>query len=204
MLIDISIAIKGPEEELAYLRHPNYISIIRRGNTLMEVYKKDYNGEYEFKEAHLIRKGMKKFIDLPYNFYREKTEEELQKEEEERNELKKQKEKEKENNKDKNKEEEEEEEAEKPIDKYTLNFDLNEEQVSSLKYIFYPVFQALENDFYIEIIKLMKANGENAQISYIKNFNYWVIASKNVCLLARNRNDLLKYKPYIYDKLVIK
>jgi hypothetical protein len=70
-----------------------------------------------------------------------------------------------------------------------------------LKYIFYPVFQALENDFYIEIIKLMKANGENAQISYIKNFNYWVIASKNVCLLARNRNDLLKYKPYIYDKV---
>ena len=41
MLIDISIAIKGPEEELAYLRHPNYISIIRRGNTLMEVYNQE-------------------------------------------------------------------------------------------------------------------------------------------------------------------
>ena len=46
MLYDISIAIKGPEEELAYLEHPDYISIIRRGNTLLEVYKK-YRGDYE-------------------------------------------------------------------------------------------------------------------------------------------------------------
>ena len=30
MIVDISLAIKGPEEELAYLKHPNYISIIRR------------------------------------------------------------------------------------------------------------------------------------------------------------------------------
>ena len=36
MIVDISLAIKGPEEELAYLKHPNYISIIRRGNTLLE------------------------------------------------------------------------------------------------------------------------------------------------------------------------
>ena len=26
MLVDISIAIKGPEEELAYLKHPNYLT----------------------------------------------------------------------------------------------------------------------------------------------------------------------------------
>ena len=42
----------------------------------------------------------------------------------------------------------------------------------------------------------MKANGENAQISYIKKFDYWVIASKNVCLLANNRDDLEDYPPY--------
>jgi len=191
MLVDISIAIKGPEEELAYLKHPNYISIIRRGNTLLETYT--YNNrlqDYELQKSLLIRKGMKKFIDLPFNFYREKTEEELKEEEEERKTKKKEE----------KKENEEEEEEEKPIDKYTLNFDLNEEQVSTLKYIFYPVFQALENDFYIEIIKLMKANGENAQISYIKSYDYWVIASKNVCLLARYRSDLNEYNPYILDK----
>ena len=207
MLVDISIAIKGPEEELAYLRHPNYISIIRRGNTLLEIYhekersyhrNKNYNYnyqedneiEYVLDNSLLIRKGMKKFIDLPYNFYREKTEEELKEEEENRDK----------NKKGKKKEGEEEEEEEKPIEKYTLNFDLNEEQVSSLKYIFYPVLQALQNDYYIEIIKLMKANGENAQISYIKSYNYWVIASKNVCLLAKNRSDLKDYNPYIIDK----
>ena len=165
MLYDISIAIKGPEEELAYLRHPNYISIIRRGNTLLEVYREGRGREeYIYQYSLLIRKGMKKFIDLPFNFYREKTEKELKEEEEE-----------KKSNGD--------EENEKKIDKFTLNFDLDEEKKSTLKYIFYPVLQELENDFYIEIIKLMKANGENAQISYIKKFDYWVIASKNVCLL---------------------
>ena len=187
MLIDISIGIKGPEEELAYLRHPNYISIIRRGNTLLEVYKfNERKNDYDYEKSLLIRKGMKKFIDLPYNFYREKTEEELKEDEEQKKKIVK--------------EEEKEEEEEKVIDKYTLNFDLNEEQVSSLKYIFYPVLQALENDFYIEIIKLMKANGENAQISYIKSYDYWVIASKNVCLLAKYRSDLKEYNPYIYQK----
>ena len=182
MLYDISIAIKGPEEELAYLKHPNYISIIRRGNTLMEVYNY-YKNKYEYKYSLLIRKGMKKFIDLPYNFYREKTEKELKEEEEE---IKK----------DKKEEEGQEEEEEKKINKYTLNFDLDEEKKSTLKYIFYPVLQELDNDFYIEIIKLMKANGENAQISYIKKFDYWVIASKNVCLLANNRDDLEEYPPF--------
>ena len=182
MLYDISIAIKGPEEELAYLRHPNYISIIRRGNTLLEVYREGRGREeYIYQYSLLIRKGMKKFIDLPFNFYREKTEKELKEEEEE-----------KKSNGD--------EENEKKIDKFTLNFDLDEEKKSTLKYIFYPVLQELENDFYIEIIKLMKANGENAQISYIKKFDYWVIASKNVCLLAQYRDDLEDYPPFTSHK----
>ena len=182
MLYDISIAIKGPEEELAYLKHPNYISIIRRGNTLLEVYREGRGREeYIYQYSLLIRKGMKKFIDLPYNFYREKTEKELKEEEKEK----------KSNGEDEN---------EKKIDKYTLNFDLDEEKKSTLKYIFYPVLQELENDFYIEIIKLMKANGENAQISYIKKFDYWVIASKNVCLLAQCRDDLEDYPPFTNHK----
>jgi len=182
MLYDISIAIKGPEEELAYLKHPNYISIIRRGNTLLEVYRKGKGrDEYIYQYSLLIRKGMKKFIDLPFNFYREKTEKELKDEKEE-------------------KKSNEGEENEKKIDKYTLNFDLDEEKKSTLKYIFYPVLQELENDFYIEIIKLMKANGENAQISYIKKFDYWVIASKNVCLLAQIRDDLEDYPPFTSHK----
>lgn len=175
MLLDISMAIKGPEEEIAYLNHPNYTSIIRRGNTLLEIYKYR-NGEYELLNSVLIRKGMKKFIDLPYQFYREKTEEEIKEDEE--------------------KEAKKNEDDRKRINKYTLNFNLSDEQISTLKYIFYPVLQELDNDYYIEIIKLMKANGENAQISYLKKYDYWVIASKNVCLLAECRKDLASYPPY--------
>ena len=38
-------------------------------------------------------------------------------------------------------------------------------------------------------MKMLKANGENAQISYIKEIECWAISSKNVCLLARSDND---------------
>ena len=41
----------------------------------------------------------------------------------------------------------------------------------------------------------MKANGENAQISYSEYLDCWVIVSKNVCLTAKNRYDLEKFPP---------
>jgi hypothetical protein len=31
---------------------------------------------------------------------------------------------------------------------------------------------------------MVKANGENAQISFVKEIQGWMIASKNVCLVA--------------------
>ena len=62
MLVDISIAIKGPEEELAYLKHPNYISIIRRGNTLLETYT--YNDRT--KKYKLQKSFLKERSDHPY------------------------------------------------------------------------------------------------------------------------------------------
>ena len=155
-LIDLSIAIKGPEEEKAYLDHPEYTSLIRRGNTILEKY--DINNNYEY--SILLRKGMKKFIDIPFKFYLER----------------------------KNKTEEK---------KYKLN--MTNEYFSTLQYIFYPVLESIEDGYLIEIIKLMKANGENAQISYSKKFNFWVIASKNVCLCAKNRNDLESYNPRTRD-----
>ncbi|KAL4471704.1 hypothetical protein ABPG74_008597 [Tetrahymena malaccensis] len=45
----------------------------------------------------------------------------------------------------------------------------------------------------VSIYKLVKANGENAQISYFKPLNSWVISSKNVALLARQRSDIDLY-----------
>jgi hypothetical protein len=37
----------------------------------------------------------------------------------------------------------------------------------------------------VEIIKTLKANGENAQVSWNPDVKAWVICSKNVAILAR-------------------
>ena len=42
----------------------------------------------------------------------------------------------------------------------------------------------------VEIVKTLKANGENAQISFNSRADAWVIASKNVGLVARKKEDL--------------
>jgi len=39
----------------------------------------------------------------------------------------------------------------------------------------------------IEIVKTVKANGENTQISYSQKVNAWVITSKNKAILAREK-----------------
>jgi hypothetical protein len=39
-------------------------------------------------------------------------------------------------------------------------------------------------------MKTVKANGENAQISFVDEIKAWSISSKNVCLLARDQGDI--------------
>jgi len=63
------------------------------------------------------------------------------------------------------------------------------------KYFLGPILRALNNNLKIDVYKMTKANGEMAQISYNETMNSWVLASKNVCLLARDRNDLELYNP---------
>lgn len=60
-------------------------------------------------------------------------------------------------------------------------------------YIFAGVVKSLNDGAYIEVIKSLKVNGENAQISWVKEERVWCIASKNVGLLANNVADLAKY-----------
>ena len=160
MIIDISMNPKGVDEEKAYIDNPEYLNIIRRGNSLLEEYKyNERRGDYDYLRCSMLRKGMKKFLDLPFDFY-----------------IKEDK-------------------------KLKLNITNEESQKNNtLKYIFYPVIQARKENYNIEIFKLMKANGENAQISYSKVMNAWAIASKNVCLMAKNRKDLEKYPPTKYDE----
>jgi hypothetical protein len=45
----------------------------------------------------------------------------------------------------------------------------------------------------VTIIKTLKANGENAQISYIEELDSWAIASKNVCIIAKSQKDIDYY-----------
>lgn len=158
MFIDISMNPKGIDEEKTYLAHPEYTTIIRRGNTVLEQYRYDnYKKDYQYQKSYMLRKGMKKFIDLPYDFFT----------------------------------------VDETTKKYylkTTSMD-NIETANSLKYIFYPCIESNSKGYLIEIIKLMKANGENAQISYSDLLHSWVIASKNVCLCASKRKDLDDYFP---------
>lgn len=60
-------------------------------------------------------------------------------------------------------------------------------------YIFSSVVKGLDESAYIEVIKTLKINGENAQISWVKEESLWCISSKNVAILANNSADLNKY-----------
>lgn len=60
-------------------------------------------------------------------------------------------------------------------------------------YIFSGVVKSLNDGAFIEVIKTLKVNGENAQISWVKEERVWCIASKNVGLLANHVSDLDKY-----------
>ncbi len=40
---------------------------------------------------------------------------------------------------------------------------------------------------------LFKENGEHCQISYVKELESWLFASKNVAILARTRDDLVNH-----------
>lgn len=52
----------------------------------------------------------------------------------------------------------------------------------------------------VKISVLEKANGENCQISYLSQIDRWVIASKNVSLLAKDKADLVeKYKKNSFE-----
>ena len=69
-------------------------------------------------------------------------------------------------------------------------FDLNLEDEKSIEYT-----ETLERAFKwvdsgIEIVRMVKANGENVQVSYVEEAKAWLICSKNVSLMARSRVEI--------------
>ena len=70
--------------------------------------------------------------------------------------------------------------------------------------IFDKAKKALQNGEEVTVYKLVKANGENAQVSWSEKLRGWVIASKNVGLLAREERDLELYSQdrYYFARLI--
>lgn len=67
--------------------------------------------------------------------------------------------------------------------------DLHQEK----NYILAPVLKAIAQGHQVEVLKTLKANGENVQVSYSAETESWVVCSKNVAILVRNRDDVQKY-----------
>eukprot|EP00347_Sterkiella_histriomuscorum_P012943 403366623 len=91
---------------------------------------------------------------------------------------------------------------------YINNLKLQVNQTSDINLKLYtmgPVFNFLKNQDNkeqqnsVQIIRTSKANGENIQISYSQDLQAWIIASKNVCIAARNIDDLHYYKDYRFQ-----
>ena len=68
-----------------------------------------------------------------------------------------------------------------------------QEKHAEKNYILAPVLKAILDGKKVEVVKTLKANGENVQVSYNCLTQSWVIASKNVALLARERSDIALY-----------
>ncbi len=64
-------------------------------------------------------------------------------------------------------------------------------ELNMRNYTLGPLYDILSNNQgSVTILKTLKANGENAQISYVQEIQSWSISSKNVCLLARQDSDV--------------
>ena len=59
--------------------------------------------------------------------------------------------------------------------------------------IFDEVEETLRSGGKVTVYKTEKANGENAQVGYNAKYDAWVIASKNVSILVRNKNEIEEY-----------
>jgi hypothetical protein len=55
----------------------------------------------------------------------------------------------------------------------------------------------------VELIKTEKVSGKNVQISYIREYDGWIICSNYVSLLAVNSNDLELYNEQRYQFLLL-
>lgn len=70
---------------------------------------------------------------------------------------------------------------------------LDDETHMHKNYILAGPLKAILEGYEVEVIKTLKANGENVQVSWNPDISAWVICSKNVALVAQRRPDVNKY-----------
>ena len=61
-------------------------------------------------------------------------------------------------------------------------------------YILAGPLKAILDGHKVEVVKTLKANGENVQVSWNEEVQAWVICSKNVGLIAQFREDIDQYR----------
>ena len=66
-------------------------------------------------------------------------------------------------------------------------------------YILDGPLKAILEGHSVEVLKTLKANGENVQVSWNQEVKAWVICSKNVALIAQTRKDISKYQAQRFD-----
>jgi hypothetical protein len=71
--------------------------------------------------------------------------------------------------------------------------DFKPEKHMEKAYILAPVLRCMAEGGSVEVFKTLKANGENVQISYSEVAERWVVASKNVALLANTHKEVSMY-----------
>lgn len=70
---------------------------------------------------------------------------------------------------------------------------LNNYEYNLKMFILAPVKKALLDGHKVEVVTTLKANGENMQVSWNPEVKAWLIASKNVSIVAADEKDLDLY-----------
>lgn len=155
---DISLKVRGPDEDKAFAQNPKMWLNIRRGNTILDFY--DKNDKYQF--STVGRKGLNKFFDLALDYVSKRKRYDFK------------------------------EEARGRFNSHN-SYSLKNQILAGPK-------RAMEEGNQVELIKTLKANGENCQISWSQDANCWVISSKNVSLLAESKVQVQNKRYYNPDR----
>ena len=147
LIKDLSLVVKGPQEDEVFARDPYLWTNFRRGNTLVELYD-----PADFKKLQKIavgRKGLTKFFDIKLDFISK--------------------------------------------ERRYMEESLSAFESDAKNITFATAKRTMLEGSKVEVLKTLKANGENCQVSYSADLQAFVICSKNVSLVASSAEDIDLY-----------